>query len=157
MGHLLWHDDLNTGIDVIDQQHRRIVDIINALQDAQEQRDRQAMAAAMDELIDYTYSHFTFEEALMEDAGYAFDRPHKRTHEAFVGRVRQYRARHRAGEDVSEHMRAMLSRWLFQHIRTDDKAYVEAVRRNMLKLTGDTAEGGWLPTALRRFFGRMGP
>jgi len=35
MALLLWQDDLNTGIEVIDDQHRRIVHMINQLHQAQ--------------------------------------------------------------------------------------------------------------------------
>jgi hemerythrin len=148
-----WQDELNTGIEVIDNQHRRIVAILNALQEAQEDGDRQGTDAVLDELVDYTLSHFTFEEALIEDAGYEFCRAHQRLHEIFANRIQQYRDRFRAGEDIAEELRVMLSRWLFQHIRSDDRAYVDSVKRNMLKLTSDTSEGGWLSTALRRFIG----
>jgi len=34
MAHLQWTKDLNTGIDVIDTQHKQIVDYINQLYDA---------------------------------------------------------------------------------------------------------------------------
>ncbi|WP_430392270.1 bacteriohemerythrin [Dyella sp. 20L07] len=156
MAALQWSDDLNTGIDVIDKQHRRIIAIANALEEAHQRGDREAMNEVMDELVDYTLSHFTFEEALMEDAGYEFTRAHKRLHEIFVARVQQCRLRFRAGEDIAGELKSMLSRWLFQHIRNDDWAYVEAVKRNMLRLTSDTREGGWLPMALKRFFGRQG-
>ncbi|WP_114239600.1 bacteriohemerythrin [Dyella sp. C9] len=153
---LVWQEDLNTGIDVIDNQHRRIVAIVNALSDAQQRQDRRAVGEVLEELVDYTLSHFTFEEALMEDAGYEFGRPHKRLHDIFAARIRQYQLRFAEGEDVADELKSMLSRWLFQHIRNDDRAYVESVRRNMLKLTSDTSEGGWLSVALKRFFGRKG-
>ncbi|RDI97201.1 bacteriohemerythrin [Dyella solisilvae] len=149
---LEWREDLNTGIEVIDNQHRRIVAIANALQEARENHDRQAVGEVLEELVDYTLSHFTFEEALMEDAGYEFDRAHKRLHEIFVAHIRQYQTRFQAGEDVADELKRMLSRWLFQHIRNDDQAYVDLVKRNMLKLTTDTSEGGWLQLALKRFF-----
>lgn len=35
MALLVWQDDLNIGIDVIDQQHRRIIEMLNHLHVAQ--------------------------------------------------------------------------------------------------------------------------
>ena len=101
MPRMVWQDDLNTGIKVIDNQHRRIVEMINHLHDAMAHRDRQEIGDILDELVDYTLSHFTFEESLMEDAGYEFTRAHKRVHEVFVKRVSDYRLRFRAGEDMA--------------------------------------------------------
>ena len=85
------------------------------------------MAAVLAETIDYTLSHFAFEEQLMVDAGYTFSGPHKKVHEIFVRKVSEFKERFDAGEDVAEELHAMLSRWLFNHIRHDDKGFVEAV------------------------------
>lgn len=127
MAHLVWTKDLNTGIDVIDGQHRRFVDYINQLHDAHLKSDRTAIGEVIESLVDYTISHFGFEEMLMEDAGYEFLRPHKKVHELFIKRVSEYQMRFKAGEDVSEELHNLLSRWLFNHIRNDDAAYVSTV------------------------------
>ena len=59
-----WRPDLNTGIDVIDELHMRIVDYINQLEAAHEQQDRHRVGQVLDDCIDYTLSHFAFEERL---------------------------------------------------------------------------------------------
>ena len=91
MNRIEWQDDLDTGIEVIDRQHRRMVAMANAVCEAQERGDRAAIGDVLEGLIDYTLSHFTFEEALMEDAGYAFADAHKRVHEVYAGRIEDYR------------------------------------------------------------------
>ena len=153
MPRMVWQDDLNTGIKVIDNQHRRIVEMINHLHDAMAHRDRQEIGDILDELVDYTLSHFTFEESLMEDAGYEFTRAHKRVHEVFVKRVSDYRLRFRAGEDIGNELLHTLSHWLFNHIRNDDKAIVDSVRRHLYRVGAEEHGGGWLARSLRRFFG----
>ena len=104
MALLVWQDDLNTGIEVIDQQHRRIVEMLNHLYNAQRSMERTVVG----EVVDYTLSHFAFEEELMEEAGYAFCAAHKRVHEVFVKRVSEYRMRFQAGEDITDELRTML-------------------------------------------------
>lgn len=148
-----WQADLDTGIEVIDNQHRRMVAMANAVCEAQLEGSQAPIGNVLEGLLDYTLSHFTFEETLMEDAGYEFVDAHKRVHRVYAERIEDYRRRFRAGEDIAEELRAMLLGWLFQHIRHDDWAYVDAVKRNILKLTDDAGEGGWLATTLRRFFG----
>lgn len=69
MALLVWQDDLNIGIDVIDQQHRRIIEMLNHLHVAQASMQRAAVGEVIDEVVDYTMSHFAFEEELMEEAG----------------------------------------------------------------------------------------
>ena len=153
MALLVWQDDLNTGVEVIDHQHMRIVEMLNHLHIAQKSLERVAVAEVIDELVDYTMSHFAFEEELMEEAGYPFCAAHKRVHEVFGKRVSDYRIRFQAGEDIADELRAMLARWLFNHIRGDDQAYAETVKRHLDRFTRDHDEGRWLPRTLRRLFG----
>ena len=151
---IVWSPELDTGIDVIDQQHRRIVDYINALEVANQAHDRQAVGDTLDELVDYTMSHFAFEESLQEEAGYAYCKPHKRVHELFVRRVGDYVERHRLGEEIGEELYHLLTTWLVNHIRRDDADYVGAVKATMVGIANERREkkeeGGWL----KRFFRR---
>ncbi len=154
MAHLVWTDNLNTGIDVIDNQHRQIVKLINQLDDARKTDNRARVGKVIDGLVEYTISHFAFEEAMLEDVNYEFVRPHKKVHELFVRRVSEFQTRFKDGEDISDELQGLLGRWLFNHIRHDDAAYVEAVRKDAQHLVEDKTEGGWLKRSLGRFFRR---
>ena len=148
---IAWTADLDTGIEVIDNQHRRIVDYINQLGDAIEQLDRVPVGRVLNELVDYTVSHFAFEESLQEEAGYELAEPHKGVHDRFVKRVARYQDRHNAGEDIARELHGMLSTWLVHHIKRDDMAYVTEVRANIQDIVSGKKQGkvdGWL----RRFF-----
>ena len=128
MAVLQWVEDLNTGIDEIDIQHRRLVDYINRLHELRESPDRAALSEVIAETVDYTISHFAYEERMLEDSGYAFTDLHKRVHELFTRRVGEMQTRFEAGEDVAQELHTMLSRWLFSHIRNEDHGYVDAVK-----------------------------
>jgi hemerythrin len=152
MAYMVWTRNLDTGIEVIDGQHKRIVDYINQLHDAKRSQNPKAIKKIIDDMVDYTVSHFGFEEALMEDAGYEFVRPHKRVHELFIKRVSEYKQRFDDGENVTEELHSLLSRWLFNHILNDDAAYVSAVKSSVETLTTDRREGGWLSRSFKKFF-----
>ena len=145
-----WSPTLETGIDVIDQQHKRIVDYINALRIAQVKGDRGAVAKTIDDVIDYTQSHFGFEEALMEDAGYPLLNAHKRVHELFIRRVAVLHQRFKSGEDIAQELHNVLARWLITHIQTEDRHYVGAVKE---KMVGVVADPNRRKSLLARFFG----
>jgi hemerythrin len=148
---ILWTDDLNTGIDVIDKQHRRIVDYINDLELAKAKQDREVVGKVLEELVDYTLSHFAFEESLQEEAGYKYCKPHKKVHDLFVRRVNEYLERFRLGDDIVDEIHHMLTSWLINHIRRDDADYVAAVRANMIGIISEKEKNkdeGWF----RRFF-----
>lgn len=132
MAKMSWSPELDTGIRVIDTQHRRILDYINELGEAHSAgHEREDVGHVIAELVDYTLSHFSFEEALMEDAHYAFSKPHKRVHEIFTKRVGDFQTRFEVGEDITEELHKLLVTWLINHIKRDDHDYVAAVKANL--------------------------
>ncbi|MDN5505653.1 MULTISPECIES: bacteriohemerythrin [Comamonas] len=143
MALLVWVPELDTGIAEIDRQHRRIVDYINRLYELRSSPDREGLGDVIGEMIDYTVSHFVFEESLIESAGYMFAGPHKKVHELFTRRVIEMQTRFDAGEDVAAELHGMLSRWLFNHIRNEDHGYVDSAKvylRMMSKESGHAAQ-----------------
>lgn len=134
MAHLKWTSDLNTGIEVIDNQHRRIVDYINALYDASLTQNRDEIAKVLEQLVEYTLSHFAFEEEMQAEAGYPFVKAHQKVHQLFVRRVSEFKQRFERGEDIAEPLLSLLRTWLINHIRRDDADYVDLVKKNVLKI-----------------------
>lgn len=135
MKRMEWGPDLETGIQEVDTQHKRIVNLVNQMQAARLNKDMETVASVITEMVDYTLSHFAFEEALMEDAGYRFLGPHRRVHELFAMKIPEFQARFGAGEDITEELHTMLVRWLYNHIRGDDQGYVESVQKFLYKDT----------------------
>ena len=149
-----WTADLDTGIPLIDQQHRRIVDFINHLEVAKNAGDKEAVKQILYDSVDYTLSHFAFEEELKEEAGYAYCKPHKKVHELFARKVSEYQERMDLGDDVAEELHATLARWLVNHIKRDDADYVESVRASMAPGARARAEENKKTGWFRRLFGR---
>jgi hypothetical protein len=71
---LNWTADLSIGIELIDDQHRRIVDYINRLNQAREGNDKKAIGGVLAGLSDYTLSPFRLrgggDEGRPDSAGY---------------------------------------------------------------------------------------
>lgn len=148
---IVWSKDLHTGIEEIDNQHKRIVEYINDLEDAIAKANLTFVGKVLDELVDYTLSHFAFEESLQNEAGYKMAKPHKAIHDMFTKRVGDFQIRHRAGENVATELHDMLATWLVHHIKRDDMAYVAEVKGSMN--LEDKSEAGWLSRSLGKFFG----
>ena len=127
-----WSEKFNIGIDVIDNQHRQILDYINALEKIRATGAREQIKDVFDDLIDYTQSHFSFEENLLAQVNYQFLPSHRSIHELFVKRLKDYRQRFDNGESVVDDLHRLLSKWLINHIQHDDQDYIDAVRDNML-------------------------
>jgi hemerythrin len=153
MAYLHWSSDLDTGIEVIDKQHRRIVDYLNELNSAHDSGDLTATNHVLKELVDYTITHFAFEEELQERANYPFLKAHKRVHEIFAKRVAEFQKRAAAGENVAPELLSMLKIWLVNHIKGDDADYAECVKKALNLAETVDKTGGWLGGALKKFFG----
>ena len=105
-----------------------IVDYINDLEIAKTMGDKKKVTDVIEQLIDYTQSHFGFEESMMEEAGYKFLKPHKKVHELFIKRVTEFTMRAAKGEDIADELHSMLAKWLINHIASEDRDYSDTVK-----------------------------
>ncbi len=79
---------------------------------------------ALDELVDYTKTHFTFEEGLMRDNDYPGFEPHKAKHEEMIKKVEQVLSEYEQNNDTAMSDAAeFLKDWLIKHINGTDKEY----------------------------------
>ncbi|MEK7434466.1 MAG: bacteriohemerythrin [Cyanobacteriota bacterium] len=160
MSYIRWDSSLSIGIDIIDDQHKQIIDYINELESilGNEKFDKSFIAnsdilknkikSVLDNLINYTVSHFAFEEDLLEKANYSFLDAHKKIHNSFIAKVTNYHERFIKGEDISSELLSALKMWLISHIKKEDKDYASSVSKDLNKKTG-----GWFSSAIRKFFG----
>jgi len=150
---IVWTADMDTGIEPVDLQHRQLIECINELETAAAAGNRPVIAEVLEQLIEYTLSHFAFEEQLQVDVGYAFAKPHKSMHEVFVKRVERYKARFDAGEDIAVELQRMLKSWLVHHIKREDKAYAVALQGKLKQIVEQRKQSGWFARGVSRFFG----
>lgn len=145
MSFMVWDDSLNTGIDVIDDQHKGIVGFINDLHDAATTGDRDKVSTVLGGLINYTVSHFAFEEDMLEQHNYALIGAHKKVHEAFINRINKYKDDHDKGKNVALALSGELQIWLSSHIKNEDADYVNSVDIK-------PPSGGLLGKMMKKFF-----
>jgi hemerythrin len=150
MAFLEWTRDLEVGIPVIDDQHKRIVAFINELNDALETGNAEETNHVMEGLLNYTVTHFEFEEELQEKSGYPYLKAHRRIHEIFMKKVASIRERGTQGEDIAPELLRLLKSWLASHIKGEDRDYVESVKT--ITESADREATGWLDSALRKLF-----
>ena len=151
MAYMQWNKELETGIPVIDAQHMRIIDFINELDDACQTGNREETSHVMEGLLNYTITHFEFEESLQEKAGYPYLKAHRRIHEIFMKKVSEIRARAAKGEDVAPDLLNLLKGWLASHIKSEDRDYVESVKT--ITDSRDSEVTGWMNATLKKVFG----
>jgi len=120
---LQWKDDYNTGVTLMDQQHRRLVDLINQLfQCMKDGGDRMILTSVVDELASYTVTHFRAEENIMRKNNYPELVAHQKIHKNFIEKVGVYAGKLKSGERLSPaDIYTFLKDWLISHIEKEDR------------------------------------
>lgn len=123
-----WKDVYNTGITAIDDQHKKLVDLINQLYyNVYNTLPEKSIQEVLDSLIEYTESHFWFEEDLMKKSAYPSLSIHKKEHDGFVSRIKEFSNKFDKKQPVTFQVVQFLKTWLTDHILETDRAYIPFV------------------------------
>ena len=128
-----WTDEFKTGIESVDNQHRKLVEIVNKFDEAAKKgKGSRIMNEILNDLIGYTTEHFSDEERLLEDAGYAKLKQHKSQHRQLLQKVERLQFEFdQQGKRITAEVREFLKYWLINHILKEDKAYVSAITQKV--------------------------
>lgn len=119
-----WSDQLSVGADMIDNDHKILVNQINMLSDAVAGgSDTVMVASVLNVLIDYTSYHFGREQQLMDTTQYPQSEGHLKEHRLLVKKVKDIQAEFQSGKDLGQDILNFLKVWLTQHILKSDKAF----------------------------------
>jgi hemerythrin-like metal-binding protein len=131
----IWDAKFNTGVDVVDEQHHKLVDIINRLGavNARQVSDAE-LDAILSELANYTVYHFDTEQQLMKQ--YAVDAAHQlshiKAHQHFTAQVGMAAKILQGSSDVSRQvvvpLLKYLTNWLVQHILGSDMRMAQEIQ-----------------------------
>jgi len=132
MARIIWSDRLRIGVPEVDQQHERLIGIMNRLYQAHDAgRGAEAISEILDELIIYTATHFSIEEGYFSEFGYADAPAHIEEHRALTRKVDSYINRFNgngATADLIEELLDFLSIWWRYHILDTDIKFVGLFR-----------------------------
>jgi hemerythrin len=107
-------------------------------------------------LIDYTKSHFSFEENLMQEAGYPVLESHKKLHQAFIDRIYFFKERFENGENIAKQLKTELQFWLIHHIKHADQDYKNIVqemfRKKNMTPEEKTSNNLWINKLIKKYF-----
>ncbi|HHN65637.1 MAG TPA: bacteriohemerythrin [Nitrospirae bacterium] len=124
-----WTEDLATGFDEIDSQHKELFRRINEFHMACKLgKGRDVVEDTIGFLSDYVVTHFSTEEAYMEKYNYPGYLSHRAQHETFMKNLKNIREElDREGSTVSLviGINNMIVQWLQAHIRRVDKKLAE--------------------------------
>ncbi len=121
-----WTEDLATGVETIDAQHREIIAMANRLRDAAEGgAGQEQVAHAVAFLEEYVRNHFAMEETYMKRLVYPDYPGHKGEHTAFINDFYDFQQSlddQGATPALATALADRLNDWLLNHIGRRDKA-----------------------------------
>lgn len=121
-----WNATFATGIEVIDEQHQTLVDLLNQLARCiTSDADKLDIYAVFDALTDYALHHFQTEEGIWRRHLGVNDPAtlaHEQSHHDFVAEVARVRQVAGTSQDdqTADQVLSFLTRWLAFHILEDD-------------------------------------
>ncbi|MGQ9655754.1 MAG: bacteriohemerythrin [Thermodesulfobacteriota bacterium] len=118
-----WKDDYAVGVRVMDQQHKRLVGLVDELHQAMRAgKGSEGARKVLKGLVDYTMTHFRTEEEFMEKHSYPGFLAHKREHDDLTVQAKDLLAQSERGKlTVPIEAGKFLKDWLATHILGTDK------------------------------------
>ncbi len=126
----IFDESLVTGNEMIDTQHKELLDKINKLLDSCETgKDKLVAVKTLDYLADYTEFHFTEEEKLQAEIEYPSIEEHKKEHNKLRQVVKELYEMLEEEEGPSnafvEQVNKNVIEWLYRHIKGFDRSVAE--------------------------------
>lgn len=122
-----WKNEFSVGIMEIDNQHKKLLAMINRLIAEQKQlTDPMTIAELLTEMTEYAEEHFHTEEFMMSEHGYNMKSEHELQHQRFILKTRAFMDAADVGPNIlSNALLDYLGSWLIQHILKEDMKYKE--------------------------------
>jgi hemerythrin-like metal-binding protein len=122
-----WDNRFSTGNYVIDHQNRRLLQLINDLEEISTQPDLNPalIDIVFDEVTAYTNFHFKTEENIMEQVNYSDIDEHKNLHKFFIDQLKLYKTKVEEGTLTIDKVYCdFFKTWLVAHVFNEDQKIV---------------------------------
>ncbi|GAB0056475.1 Bacteriohemerythrin [Candidatus Magnetaquicoccaceae bacterium FCR-1] len=124
-----WNDALCVGVAQFDDDHKKLVRMVNDLARAMRSQDEgqsEVRSSILKGLVEYTVEHFGREAALFKQHGYPETEAHLRAHDKLVAKVLELVKEYEGGNStVGTDLLVFAKNWLVEHIMGTDMKYRE--------------------------------
>jgi hemerythrin len=127
-----WKSDLGTGHTALDEDHRALLEILDALDAASTCGDGAQARGLLGEFLAECGAHFAREEALMVEIGYAEAVAHRAAHALYLDDLRRFLKSAPPPESPGFrlYIGSRLLGWFLQHIKAHDCPLAAAALRH---------------------------
>jgi hemerythrin len=133
MSQIKWDESFSINNTIIDDQHKKWIDIYNRLDkvllEGNLDSQRDIIADTIQAMLDYSRYHFEFEEEYLYSIGYFEIEKHAKLHKEFDTLIYQYYREICDGTLVlNTELLSVIKIWLLNHILVEDKKYIRLDR-----------------------------
>ena len=130
-----WNDKYNVGISMIDEEHKKLIGILNKAIFAKEHNDNpEEIKEVLSEMVEYSHKHFSTEEAYMIKFHFPEYQLHRNEHLDFTDKtIASYNKLVRGDYQIANDLLEYLKQWLVNHIQVTDRQYIDCFKKNGLK------------------------
>ncbi len=120
-----WRDSYTIGVEEMDEEHKKLIEIINRLfQMIRDKKSYEELNEIYESLVAYTEQHFQHEEKLLDEAEYPRLEEQRTLHAEFVKKLEEMKNNlTSADESIAPVVYKFLRDWWVQHIVGEDKLY----------------------------------
>jgi hemerythrin len=119
-----WNPSFCSLVPRIDEDHQALFRLLDRVATHRRKTDLTDLNALIDQLLEYTFAHFTREEEVMDRDGYPHRDRHRQAHQtlrkAFIESLRRVS---KGGQDLSAFVRHLRESFTY-HFETEDLAFV---------------------------------
>ncbi|MFZ5981389.1 MAG: bacteriohemerythrin [Candidatus Zixiibacteriota bacterium] len=125
-----WDENFSIHNEKIDNQHKRLIAIINQLHDAIVNGNaKDVLGNIISDLYDYAKVHFSSEEALFEKYNYSKIEEHKKSHRILCLSVERYQDMFYKNKLSVNEFANFMANWLIDHLMVEDREFGQTLKK----------------------------
>jgi len=128
-----WNEEITSGLEEIDRQHKQIINQLNQIVYFFESPDSSKdLITCLLEFSKLIQAHFDYEEKLLAEYGYKGLKNHKAGHEEIADLVNSVIMPAMLDEDADIPAEPIIRivRWFENHLKTEDTRYFKSIKKN---------------------------
>ena len=127
MSLLDWKYEYSVGVKSIDEQHKKILELINELiESIRDSREDYIINDVLNDLLEYANYHFSLEEKLLHKFSYSNEHDHETKHREFTDKIKSLKIEENVHVgNIPIETLDYLENWFCNHELRDDSMYYE--------------------------------
>lgn len=130
MRHVIWTDALSVGILEVDEQHKKLLNLLNKASDQIQAGQPQGhLISTIKEILNFTLIHFATEEKMFKVCRYAQTKAHVAEHQKLIHKGNEFLHEFTHNKLVfTDSTMTFFSDWIVNHIMHEDMAYSKPLK-----------------------------